>query len=134
MSTVYIYSQYVSSLYGSDMVIPYVDMLLKLPNIKDLRILRLYSKSIETKSYYGPHSNKVVSMIAVATSVRYIHHIQVLNKPSSEQECSKVHEPYALHKKIRSRDCKFSEKILAMEEKFERLLSVTCRYCRYTVL
>ena len=35
------------------------DMFLKHPNVEDLRILRIYSKSIETKSYYGPHSNKV---------------------------------------------------------------------------
>ncbi|XP_065917902.1 3'-5' exoribonuclease HELZ2-like isoform X2 [Dysidea avara] len=79
-----------------------LDMFLKHPNVKDLRILRIYSKSIETKSYYGPHSNKV------------------LNKPSSEQECSKAHEPYALHKKIRSRECPLSGELLAMEDRFER--------------
>ncbi|XP_065917904.1 3'-5' exoribonuclease HELZ2-like isoform X2 [Dysidea avara] len=81
-----------------------LDMFLKHPNIKDLRILRIYSKSIETKYYYGPHSNKV------------------LNKPSSEQECSKAHEPYALHKKIRSRECPLSGEILAMEERFKRYM------------
>ncbi|XP_065917898.1 3'-5' exoribonuclease HELZ2-like isoform X3 [Dysidea avara] len=79
-----------------------LDMFLKHPNVKDLRILRIYSKSIETKSYYGPHSNKALS------------------KPRSEQECREVHELYALHKKIRCDDCVFSERILALERKFER--------------
>ena len=37
----------------------YTDMFLKHPNVKDLHILRIYSKSIETKYHYGPHSNKV---------------------------------------------------------------------------
>ena len=37
----------------------FLDMFLKHPNIKDLRILRIYSKSIETKYHYGPHSCKV---------------------------------------------------------------------------
>ena len=37
----------------------FTDMFLKHPNLKDLRILRIYSKSIETKYYYGPHSSKV---------------------------------------------------------------------------
>jgi len=37
----------------------YLDMFLKHPKVKDLCILRIYSKSIETKYYYGPHSNKV---------------------------------------------------------------------------
>ena len=38
---------------------PFIDMFTKHPNIKDLRILRIYSKSIETKYHYGPHSSKV---------------------------------------------------------------------------
>ena len=37
----------------------FTDMFLAHPNLKDLRILRIYSKSIETKYYYGPHSSKV---------------------------------------------------------------------------
>ena len=94
-------------------------MFLKHPNIEDLRILRIYSKSIETKSYSGPHSNKVICIWSQLCMIS-IHYIQVLNKPSSEQECSKAHEPYALHKKIRSRECPRSGEILAMEEKFKR--------------
>ena len=38
-------------------------MFLRHPNIKDLRILRIYSKSIETKYYYGPHSSKVCNVL-----------------------------------------------------------------------
>ena len=45
--------------------------------------------------------------------------IQVLNKPSSEQQCSKAHEPYALHEKIRSRECPLSEEIEALEKRFK---------------
>jgi len=56
----------------------------------------------------------------VATEYNYNIYIQVLNKPSSEQECSKVHEPYALHKKIRSKECPFSKEIFVMEERFKR--------------
>ena len=37
----------------------YADMFLDHPNLKDLRILRIFSKSIETKGYSGPHSSKV---------------------------------------------------------------------------
>ena len=40
-------------------MLSFTDMFLKHPNLKDLRILRIYSKSIETKYYYGPHSFKV---------------------------------------------------------------------------
>ena len=99
-------------------------MFLKHPNIKDLRILRIYSKSIETKYYYGPHSNKVHSLMGENNHSLYsLYHIQVLNKPSSEQECSEAHKPYALHKKIRSKECPLHERILAMEEKFARLLN-----------
>ena len=49
-------------------------MLLKHPGVKDLRILRIYSKSIETKFYYGPHSNKVTcyfTMCQYYTVYRY---------------------------------------------------------------
>ena len=52
-----------------------------------------------------------------------LHNIQAFNKPSSEQDCSKAHEPYALHKKIRSKECLLSGKISAMEKKFKRLLN-----------
>ena len=37
----------------------HADMFLNHPNIKDLRILRIYSKSIETKRYTGPYGSKV---------------------------------------------------------------------------
>ena len=40
-------------------MLTFADMFLKHPNLKDLRILRIYSKSIETKYHYGPHSSKV---------------------------------------------------------------------------
>ena len=47
----------------------FTDMFLKHPNVKDLRILRVYSKSIETKYYHGPHSSKVVMIIININSV-----------------------------------------------------------------
>ena len=52
-----------------------------------------------------------------------LHHIQAFSKPNSEQECNKDHEPYALHKKIRSKECSLSGDISAIEEKFEWLLN-----------
>ena len=97
-------------------------MFLKHPNTKDLRILRIYSKSIETKYYHGPHSTKVRTDSNYYEHIHYICHIQTFSKPSSEQECDEDHEPYALHKKIRSKECLLSGNILEMEKKFERLL------------
>ena len=38
-------------------------MFLKHPNVNGLRILRVYSKSIETKYYHGPHSSKAAMTI-----------------------------------------------------------------------
>ena len=45
--------------------------------------------------------------------------MQVYSKPTSDQECEKEYEPYALHMKIRSKECSLSNEILAMEKKFE---------------
>jgi len=58
----------------------------------------------------------------------------VLNKPSSEQVCKEAHEPYAMHKKIRRRECSFSEEILAMEKQFERFLSPVFYLYRFNFL
>jgi len=63
-----------------------------------------------------------------------VKYIQVLNQPSSEQECIAAHEPYALHKKIRSKECSLSWEILAMEEKFERLLTFSYVHVVYLVM
>ena len=49
-----------------------------------------------------------------------IIHMQVYSKPKSDQECEKEYEQFALHVKIRSKDCSLLDEILAMEEKFER--------------
>ena len=49
-----------------------------------------------------------------------IIHMQVYSKPKSDQECEKEYEKFALHVKIRYKDCSLSDEILAMEEKFER--------------
>ena len=49
-----------------------IDMFLKHPKVKDLRILRVYSKSIETKYYHGPHSSKVAMIIINIIHVDYI--------------------------------------------------------------
>jgi len=46
----------------------YPDMFLKHSDIKHLRILRIYSKIIETKSYYGPHSNKEIFIMCTITT------------------------------------------------------------------
>ena len=94
-------------------------MFLKHPEIRNLRILRIFSKSIEIKYFYGPHSNKV-HYILVIKLYSIMYHFQASRKPRSEQECKEAHEPYALHKKIRSEDCPYSTEILAMERKFER--------------
>jgi len=108
----------------------FIDMFLKHPNLKDLRILRIYSKSIEIKYYYGPHSNKVSPC-----HINNIHTMcmQALSKPESEQECRDTHKPYALHKKIRNDDCPLSKEILEMERKFERLF-IQLHLCTYLVI
>jgi len=54
--------------------------------------------------------------------------LQVLSKPISEQECKKAHEPFALHKKIRSKECPLSGEILAMEERFKRYKPQTLKW------
>ena len=55
------------------------------------------------------------------------HIYKALSKPRSEQECREAHEPYALHKKIRSEDCPQSEEILSMEKKFKRLFTLSSK-------
>ena len=54
-----------------------------------------------------------------------IIHMQVYSKPRSDQECEKEYEQFALHVKIRSNDCSLSDKISAMEKKFERYICIS---------
>ena len=51
----------------------FTDMFLKHPKLKDLRILRIYSKSIETQYHYGPHSSKVhMMMMTIMVALYYL--------------------------------------------------------------
>ena len=52
-------------------------MFLTHPNIKDLRILRIYSNSIENKYCYGPHSCKVTAIVNILLTT-YNHIIRCI--------------------------------------------------------
>ena len=45
------------------------------------------------------------------------------SKSFSDQECKENHKQFALHVKVRSEECSLSDKILELEEKFERYIA-----------
>ena len=71
-------------------------------SVKDeLKILRVFSKTIEQKEYPGPK----------------LHEGVFPKYTTSEAKCEPKHEPYALHKKIR----KINPEIAEMDRQFEEL-------------
>ena len=72
------------------------------PPVKDeLKILRVFSKTIEQKEYPGPK----------------LHDVVFPKFTTSETKCEPKHEHYALHKKIRQ----INSEIAAMDREFEEL-------------
>ena len=68
-----------------------------------LRILRIYSKGNERKSYSSPFSNE-----------------NVFGKDVYDHTLAKGLEDYTLHHLIRKKDCRYSKMLKALEEKFEK--------------
>ena len=97
----------------------YTDLLLQLGD-RNLRLLRIYGSSIESKDHVGPYHNKEVHIMLILHFSVCKMCLQVFMDIGTDQVCRQDHQPYSLHWLVRSPACKQHRHILDMDREFAR--------------